>query len=206
LPQALPEALSGASPSHFPAHNKIAGDVFIQSSQPLDCALFQELSRDAKVGGTFFARPPLPPPPPQAVLQHHHHHHLALYRFQREQKEVLQPGRLFSRFFSCRVPSSSFSEEGERARGRALSDLHQKQPNEEIGGAGSTSRGRSSPRLLMRIWVIARSERSKTHSIASRNLRANEFADVRLVEERASVALETSFLNRIDSGELSGPT
>jgi hypothetical protein len=40
--------------SGFPAHNKIAGDVFIQSSQPLDCALFQELSRDAKVGGTFF--------------------------------------------------------------------------------------------------------------------------------------------------------
>ena len=116
--------------------------------------------------------------PPQAVLQHHHRHHLAPYRFQQEQKEVLQLGRLFSRFFSCQVPSSSFSEEGERTRGRAPSNLYQKLPNEEIGGAGPTSRGRSSPSLVMRLWVIIRGERPKTHSMASRNLRANEFADV----------------------------
>lgn len=66
--------------SSFPALNKIAGDVFIQSSQPLDCAPFQELSRDGKVGGTFFcegattttAAPSSsatlsPPPPPSSV-------------------------------------------------------------------------------------------------------------------------------------------
>jgi hypothetical protein len=64
--------------SGFPALNKIVGDVFIQSSQPLDCAPFQELSRDGKVGGTFFcegatttAAPSssatLSPPPPGSV-------------------------------------------------------------------------------------------------------------------------------------------
>jgi hypothetical protein len=138
--------------------------------------LFKNCQEMAKSGAHFSARVP-PPLPPRAVLQHYHHHHLAPYRFQQEQKEVLQPGRLFSRFFSSLVPSSSFSEEGERHRGRAPSNLHQKQPNEKIGGLGPTSRGQSSPSLLMRLWVIIRGERSKTHSTAFRNSKANEFAD-----------------------------
>src|SRR2546423_6942736 len=104
----------------------------------------------AKWGAHFSARVPPPPPLPQAVLQHHHHHHLAPHRFQQEQKEVLQLGRLFSLFLSCRVPSSSFSEEGEHARGRAPPNLHQKQPDGETGGAGTTNRERRSPSLPMR--------------------------------------------------------
>ena len=145
--------------------------------------LFKNCQEMAKSGAHFSVRVPPPPLPPQAVLQHYHHHHrLALYRSQQEQKEVLQPGRLFSRFFSSRVPSSSFSEEGERARGRAPSNLHQKQLNEEIGGLGPASRGQSSPPLLVRLWVIIKSERSKTCSMASRNSRANKFADVCRIE------------------------
>jgi hypothetical protein len=40
--------------SSFPALYKIAGNVFVQSSQPLDCTPLQQLSSEGKVGGSFF--------------------------------------------------------------------------------------------------------------------------------------------------------
>jgi hypothetical protein len=38
----------------FPALYRIAGNVFVQSSQPLDCTPLQQLSSEGKVGGSFF--------------------------------------------------------------------------------------------------------------------------------------------------------
>jgi hypothetical protein len=40
--------------SSFPALYRIAGNVFVQSSQPLDCTPLQQLSSEGKVGGSFF--------------------------------------------------------------------------------------------------------------------------------------------------------
>jgi hypothetical protein len=40
--------------SEFPALSSIAGDVYVKSSQPLDCTPLQQLSSEGKVAGTFF--------------------------------------------------------------------------------------------------------------------------------------------------------
>ena len=46
----------------FPALYKIAGNVFLQSSKPIDCEPFQALSSNQKIGGSFFCNGTTPTP------------------------------------------------------------------------------------------------------------------------------------------------